>query len=68
MPIDWASVNWANVALLSCFAFVAALIGGILSFHHRFLGAVLTAIIFAVLFVFWTYYPHGFVVPAAKPV
>ena len=68
MPIDWASVNWINVGLLSLFAFVSALIGGILSFNRRFLGAILAAIVFAALFVFWTHYPHGIVLPAAKPV
>jgi hypothetical protein len=29
MPIDWAAVNWVNVGLLSAFAFLATLIGGI---------------------------------------
>lgn len=68
MPIDWASVNWINVGLLSLFCFVSALIGGILSFNRRVLGALLAAIVFAMLFVFWTYYPHGIGLPAAKPV
>jgi hypothetical protein len=68
MPIDWASVNWVYVALLSSFAFLSALIGGILSFNRRFLGAILTAIVFAALFVFWTYYPHGIGLPVTKPV
>jgi hypothetical protein len=27
MPIDWGTVNWVNLGLLSVFAFVAALIG-----------------------------------------
>jgi len=35
MPIDWGTVNWVNVGLLSVFAFVAALIGNFLSFRHR---------------------------------
>jgi hypothetical protein len=68
MPIDWALVNWGNVALLSLFCFVSALVGGILSFNRRFLGAILAAIVFAALFVFWTYYPHGIALPATKPV
>jgi hypothetical protein len=54
--------------MLSLFVFASALIGGLLSFHRRFLGAILAAIVFAVLFVFWTYYPHGIALPAAKPV
>jgi hypothetical protein len=66
MPIDWASVNWIYVALLSAFAFLGALIGMILSMGNRLLGAVLAAVIFAAIFIFWTYYPHGFVVPGLK--
>jgi len=67
MPIDWGTVNWVNVGLLSVFAFVAALIGNFLSFRHRLVGAILTAIFFAVLYVFWTYYPHGLVLPGVTP-
>ena len=40
MPIDWAAVNWVNVGLLSAFAFLATLIGGILSFNNRWIGAI----------------------------
>ena len=29
MPIDWTSVDWVNVGLLSAIAFIAALIGNI---------------------------------------
>jgi hypothetical protein len=58
MPIDLAAVNWAYVAILSLFAFVAALLGGLISFRNRFGGAVVAAILFAVAFVYWTYYPH----------
>jgi len=66
MPIDWGAVNWVNVGLLSVFAFVAALIGNLLSFKHRLAGAILTALFFAVLYIFWTYYPHGLVLPGMK--
>jgi hypothetical protein len=58
MPIDLAAVNWAYVAILSLFVFVAALLGGLISFRNRFGGAVVAAILFAVAFVYWTYYPH----------
>jgi hypothetical protein len=44
--MDWAAVNWVNVGLLSAFAFLAALIGGVLSFNRRLLGAILTALLF----------------------
>lgn len=67
MPIDWASVNWVNVALLSGFAFVASLIGNALGFKSRLFGAILTAVLFAAAYIFWTYYPHGIVLPGTKP-
>jgi uncharacterized membrane protein YuzA (DUF378 family) len=66
MPMDWAAVNWVNVGLLSAFAFVAALIGGVLSFNRRLLGAILTALLFAALYIFWNYYPHGLALPDIK--
>ena len=67
MPIDWASVNWLNVGILSAFTFLAALIGNILSFRSRLAAAILTAVLFAVIYIFWTYYPHGMVAgPPAK--
>ncbi len=58
MPIDLSAVNWAYVAILSLIAFVAALLGSLIAFRNRFAGAVIAAILFAVMFVFWTYYPH----------
>jgi len=58
MPIDLAAVNWVYVAILSLFAFVAALLGSLISFRNRFGGAVVAAILFAAAFVYWTYYPH----------
>jgi hypothetical protein len=68
MPIDWAAVNWVYVALLSAFAFVGSLIGNVLSFRSRLIGAILTAVLFAAMYVFWTYYPHGITLPGLKPV
>jgi len=67
MPIDWASVNWVNVLLLSGFAFVAALLGNLLGYRSRLFGAILTGVLFAAAYIFWTYYPHGIVLPGAKP-
>ena len=57
-PIDLASVNWLYVAILALFVFVASLIGNFLSFGRRMSGALLSAILFAVAFVAWGYYPH----------
>jgi hypothetical protein len=67
MPIDWGAVNWVNVGLLSGFVFLASLISSFLSFKHRWIGAILTALLFAVLYVLWTYYPHGLVLTPATP-
>jgi hypothetical protein len=66
MPIDWALVNWGYVALLSGFAFIAALIANFIAFGHRLGGAILAGILFAAIFVFATYYPHGISLPTLK--
>lgn len=65
MPIDLASVDWAYVLILAGFAFLASLIGGVLAFGRHLLGALLSAILFAAAFVFWTYYPHHLPLPTA---
>ena|ERR1700692_2985641 len=59
MPIDLAQVDWLYVAVLAVFAFVANFVANLLSFNRRGLAASLAAILFAAIFVFWTYYPHG---------
>jgi hypothetical protein len=63
VPIDWASVNWVYVGVLAVFAFFASIVGNLLSFNHRGFGAVLSALIFAAIFVFWSYYPHHLPLP-----
>lgn len=65
MPIDWESVNWIYVGVLGVLAFFASLIGGLVAFNRRVLGALLSAILFAGLFVLWTYYPHGLPLPTS---
>jgi len=65
MSIDWASVDWVNVGLLSGIAFVAKLIGDVV-FKHRFWGAILAGVLFAAAYVFLVYYPHGLAVPGLK--
>lgn len=63
IPIDWAAVNWIYVAMLAVFVFIATLVGHLLSLGHRGYGAVLSALLFAAIFVFWSYYPHGLPLP-----
>lgn len=58
MPIDLSAVNWLYVAILCLFAFVAALLGGLIAFRKRFVGAIIAAILFGAAYVYWTYYPH----------
>jgi hypothetical protein len=59
MAIDLATVSWLYVIVLGLFVFVAAFIGNLLSFHHRGTAALISAALFVVIFVFWTYYPHN---------
>ncbi len=64
VPIDWASVNWLYVAVLAGFVFFSTLIGVFLS-KDAFSSAVVSALLFAAAFVFWTYYPHGLPLPTS---
>jgi hypothetical protein len=64
--IDWASVNWSYVALLSAFTFIAALIANVITFGHRLAAALLSALLFAMIFVAATYYPHNISLPTLK--
>jgi len=63
MPIDLAAVNWLYVAVLAVFVLISTFVGNLLSFNHRGMAAVLSALAFVALFVFWTYYPHGLPLP-----
>jgi hypothetical protein len=63
IPIDWANVNWLYVAVLAVFVFIASMLGSLLSLNRRGFGALLTALLFAAAFVFWSYYPHGLPLP-----
>ncbi len=65
MPIDLGQVDWLYVAVLAVFAFVAYLVANLLSFNRRVFGAVLAAVLFAAIFVFWSYYPHGLPLPTS---
>jgi hypothetical protein len=58
MPIDLAEVDWLYVVVLAVFVFVATFLGNVLSFNRRGMASVLAAVLFAAIFVLWTYYPH----------
>ena len=65
MPIDLAQVDWFYVVVLAVFAFVATYVGNLLSFGRHGIGAVLSAVLFAAIYVAWTYYPHHLPLPTA---
>ncbi|MBI2716030.1 MAG: hypothetical protein HYX37_16480 [Rhizobiales bacterium] len=67
MPIELAEVDWLYVVLLAVFAFVATYIGNLLSFGRHGIGAVLSAVAFAAIYVAWTYYPHRLPWPPTAP-
>ena len=58
MPIDLAEVDWLYVILLAVFVALATFLGSLLSFGRRGAAAVMSALFFAAIFIFWTYYPH----------
>jgi len=57
MPIDFTQVDWLQVAVLAMFAFGATAVANLLSLD-RWISAWTAALLFAVIFVSWTYYPH----------
>jgi len=59
--LDLSTVNWVFVGLMAVFAFVAALLGSLIAFRNRFLGAIIAGILFAIFFVLWNTYPHPMV-------
>lgn len=63
MPIEWGSVSWVYVGVLAVFVFLSSLIGSLLSFRHHLWGSALSALVFAAVFVFWSYYPHNVPLP-----
>jgi hypothetical protein len=63
LPIDWATVNWPYVIVLSLIVFVCTSVGTFLSFSRTFSSGVIAALLFAAAYVFWTYYPHGLPLP-----
>jgi len=64
--INLATVDWVFVGLMTALAFVAALLGSYIAFRSRFWGAIIAAILFAIGFVAWNYYPHAFGLPILK--
>lgn len=60
--IDWSQVNWVTVITYSVLVLVASFVGNFINIifnGNPITGAILAAILFAALFIGWTYYPHG---------
>ena len=66
MNINLSGVDWMFLGLMMGLAFVTALLGSLIAFRNRFVGAILAGILFGVGFVFWNYYPHDFGLPILK--
>jgi hypothetical protein len=65
---DLTTVDWLYVIILAALVFVATLIGSIFSFGNRLRAAVISAVVFAGLFVLWSYYPHHVPLPTAMKI
>lgn len=55
---QWAAIDWMSLVALSLLVLVAAGIGQRLSFGNRGVGALLTALLFAIGFAAWSYSVH----------
>jgi hypothetical protein len=67
LPFDLAAVDWMTVGIYSGIALLAALVGNVLAFGSRLVGALFTAVFFAVFYVAWTYWLHAMVMPGVAP-
>jgi hypothetical protein len=66
MSLDLSNVDWTFLGLMTLLAFVAPLLGNLIALRNRFAGAIIAAVLFAVGFVAWNYYPHSFGLPILK--
>lgn len=66
--LDLSTVNWVFVGLMMALAFITAILGSLIAFRNRFVGAIIAAILFGIGFVAWNYYPHSFNLPVLKTV
>jgi len=55
---SWSAIDWVSLIALSFFVLIAARIGEQFSFGNRGVGAVLTALLFAIGFGVWSYSVH----------
>ncbi len=53
---NWSAIDWVSLVALSLLVLVVSRIGERLSFGSRGLGALFTALLFAVGFAAWSYF------------
>lgn len=51
--MDWSLINWFNLSVLTASAFLSALIGSFIGRRNYALTAVLSAILFAAIYIGW---------------
>jgi hypothetical protein len=56
--IIWSAIDWVSLIGLSLFVLIIARIGEQLSFRNRGVGALITALLFALGFAAWSYSVH----------
>jgi hypothetical protein len=56
--INWSAIDWVSLVALSLFVLIITRIGEHLSFGNRGVGALITALLFAVGFAAWSYSVH----------
>jgi hypothetical protein len=61
---NWSAIDWVSLIALSLFVLIVARIGEQLSFRNRGVGALITALLFAVGFAAWSYSLHDTVTHA----
>jgi hypothetical protein len=67
LPFDLATVDWQTVGIYAGIAFLASIVGSIVAFGNRFIGAILTAVFFAVFYVAWHYWLAAIALPPVAP-
>ena len=55
---NWSAIDWISLLALSLLVLVVARIGERLSFGNRGVGALVTALLFALGFAAWSYSLH----------
>jgi hypothetical protein len=61
---NWSAIDWVSLFALSLFVLIVARIGEQLSFGNRGVGALITALLFALGFAVWSYSLHDTVAHA----